>query len=202
VKVELVSLARLIPYEKNPRINDGAVDAVMRSIQEFGWRVPIVCDDQMVIICGHTRWKAATQLGLEKVLVHVAKDLTPAQIKAYRIADNQTSTLAEWDATLLPLELHDLEALDFDLSLLGFDEDDLSKWLGADVQEGLCDPDDVPEPPAPWGCVDGELCKRLLPQVVTCDLRSSIKAATEVGLDRAVGTIARGTGRSVRTPAA
>ena len=100
-----------------------------------------------MIIVGHTRWKAAKKLGLEKVPVHVATDLTPAQIKAYRIADNQTNTLAEWDATLLPLELHDLEALNFDLSLLGFDEDDLNKWLGGDVQEGLCDPDEIPEPP-------------------------------------------------------
>ncbi len=147
MKIELRKLSDIKPYPQNPRINDGAVDAVAASIREFGFQQPLVLDAEGVIIVGHTRWKAAQKLGLENVPVVVAKDLTPAQIKAYRIADNQTNTLAEWDAELLPLELHDLEALDFDLSLLGFDADDLNKWLGGEVQEGLCDPDEVPEPP-------------------------------------------------------
>jgi DNA modification methylase len=147
MKIELRKLSDIKPYPQNPRVNDDAVDAVAASIREYGFRQPIVVDPEFVIIVGHTRWKAAQKLGLDKVPVHVAKDLTPAQIKAYRIADNQTNTLAEWDAELLPLELHDLEALDFDLSLLGFDEDDLNKWLDGEVQEGLCDPDEVPEPP-------------------------------------------------------
>src|SRR5260221_14589376 len=124
MKIELWQLSRVKPYPDNPRINDAAVDAVAKSIREFGFRQPIVLDTEGVIIVGHTRWKAAQKLGLEKVPVHVAKDLTPAQIKAYRIADNQTNTLAEWDAELLPLELHELEALDFDLSPLGFDGDE------------------------------------------------------------------------------
>ncbi len=147
MKIELRKLSDIKPYPQNPRVNDDAVDAVAASIREFGFKQPLVVDAEGVIIVGHTRWKAAQKLGLEKVPVHVAKDLTPAQIKAYRIADNQTNTLAEWDPELLPLELHDLEALNFDLSLLGFDEDDLNKWLGGDVTEGLCDPDEVPEPP-------------------------------------------------------
>jgi hypothetical protein len=147
MKIELRKLSDIKPYPQNPRVNDDAVDAVAASIREYGFRQPIVVDAEGVIIVGHTRWKAAQKLGLEKVTVHVAKDQTPAQIKAYRIADNQTNTLAEWDAELLPLELHDLEALDFDLSLLGFDADDLNKWLGGKVTEGLCDPDEVPEPP-------------------------------------------------------
>jgi ParB-like chromosome segregation protein Spo0J len=147
MKIELRKLSDMNPYPQNPRVNDGAVDAVAASIREFGVQQPLVLDTDGVIIVGHTRWKAAQKLGLDKVPVHVAKDLTPAQSKAYRIADNQTNTLAEWDAELLPLELHDLEALDFDLSLLGFDEDDLNQWLGGEVTEGLCDPDEVPEPP-------------------------------------------------------
>jgi DNA modification methylase len=147
MKIELRKLSDIKPYPQNPRVNDSAVDAVAASIREYGFRQPIVVDTEGVIIVGHTRWKAAQKLGLDKVPVHVAKDLTPAQIKAYRIADNQTNTLADWDSELLPLELHQLEALDFDLSLLGFDEDDLNKWLGGEVTEGLCDPDDVPEPP-------------------------------------------------------
>lgn len=135
------------PYENNPRINDDAVAAVVASIREFGFRQPIVVDEDGVIIVGHTRFKAAQQLGLEKVPVHVAKDLTPAQIKAYRIADNQTATLAEWDYELLPIELADLQGLEFDLDLLGFDQDALSNLLNPDLKEGLTDPDDVPAPP-------------------------------------------------------
>ena len=91
MKIELRNVAEIRPYENNPRLNDDAVDAVAASIREFGFRQPIVVDADGVIICGHTRWKAAQKLGLEKVPVHVAKDLTPEQIKAYRIADNQTA---------------------------------------------------------------------------------------------------------------
>jgi len=147
MKIELRRLADIRPYPNNPRINDDAVDAVAASLREFGFRQPIVVDVDGVIICGHTRFKAAQKLGLDKVPVHVAKDLSPEQIKAYRIADNQTASLAEWDAKLLPLELADLEALDFDLGLLGFSPDELAKWTGTEVQDGLCDPDEVPEPP-------------------------------------------------------
>jgi len=135
------------PYEKNPRINDAAVDAVAASLKEFGWRQPIVVDTDGVIIVGHTRWKAAQKLGLEHVPVHVATDLTEAQIKAYRIADNQTATIAEWDYELLPLELADLQAMNFEMNLLGFAEDELANLLNPDGKEGLTDPDDVPEPP-------------------------------------------------------
>ncbi len=81
-------------------VNDDAVDAVAKSIREFGFRQPIVVDTEGVIICGHTRYKAAMQLGLEKVPVHVAKDLTPEQIKAYRIADNKTGELADLESRL------------------------------------------------------------------------------------------------------
>ena len=135
------------PYEHNPRINDAAVDVVATSIKEFGFRQPIVVDEDGVIIVGHTRFKAAQKLGLEKVPVHVAKGLTPAQVKAYRLADNKTGELAEWDYDLLPIELADLQGMDFDLDLIGFSQDDLARLLDPDVQEGLTDPDDVPEPP-------------------------------------------------------
>lgn len=147
MKIELILLKRLIPYENNPRTNDAAVEAVAASIREFGWRVPIVCDAQLQIICGHTRYKAAQQLGLEKVPVHVAKDLTPEQIRAYRIADNKTAELAEWNYDLLPIELSQLGEAGFDLQLLGFDADELAKLLDPGVKEGLCDPDEVPAPP-------------------------------------------------------
>src|SRR5215471_15685955 len=101
------------PYENNPRINGPAVDAVAASIQEFGFRQPIVVDEEGVIIVGHTRFKAALKLGLEQVPVHVAIGLTAAQAKAYRLADNQTATLSSWDDDKLPLELIGLQELGF-----------------------------------------------------------------------------------------
>jgi len=147
VKIELRSIEAIRPYEGNPRLNDQAVDAVAKSLREFGFRQPIVVDGEGVIIVGHTRWKAAQKLGLKQVPVHVAKDLSPAQIKAYRIADNQTASIAEWNYDLLPVELRDLEGMNFDLSLLGFSDADLTEILAPPGNEGLTDPDDVPEPP-------------------------------------------------------
>jgi ParB-like chromosome segregation protein Spo0J len=105
MQIELRSISEIVPYADNPRRNDDGVTAVAASLQEFGWRQPIVVDAEGVIVCGHTRWKAAQTLGLEQAPVHVATDLTPAQIKAYRIADNQTANLSTWDFDLLPLEL-------------------------------------------------------------------------------------------------
>ena len=147
MKVELWKLDRIKPYERNPRQNDQAVDAVAESIRQFGFRQPIVVDAEGVIICGHTRYKAALKLGLDKAPVHVATDLSPEKIKAYRIADNKTADLAVWDLDLLPIELADLQGMDFDLGLVGFSQDELAKLLDPGVQEGLTDPDNVPEPP-------------------------------------------------------
>jgi DNA modification methylase len=145
--VEMWHVDRVRPYDKNPRLNDDAVDAVARSIQEFGFRQPIVVDDEGVIIIGHTRFKAAKKLGLTEVPVHIARGLSPEKIKALRIADNKTAEIAEWNLELLPIELAELQAMDFDLGLLGFDQDELAKLLDPGVQEGLCDPDEVPAPP-------------------------------------------------------
>jgi DNA modification methylase len=145
--VEMRPVTSIRPYENNPRHNDAAVDAVAASIREFGWRVPIVCDEAMVIICGHTRYKAALKLGLEMVPVHIAVGLTPDQVKAFRIADNQSSDLSDWNYELLPIELGDLKAGDFDLGLLGFNPDELARLLDPGVQDGLTDPDEVPAPP-------------------------------------------------------
>jgi len=147
MKIELWKIADVKPYENNPRQNDAAVESVARSIKEFGFRQPIVVDEDGVIIVGHTRYKAALQLGLEKVPVHVAKGLSPAQVKAYRLADNKTAEIAEWNYDLLPIELSQLKDLDYDLGLIGFDTDELAKMLDPGVQEGVTDPDDVPEPP-------------------------------------------------------
>ena len=107
------------PYEKNPRKNDSAVEAVANSIKEFGFKVPIVIDKDNVIVCGHTRYKAAKKLGIDKVPCVIADDLTDEQIKAYRLADNKVSELAEWDIDLLGEELDGI--FDIDMSDFGFD---------------------------------------------------------------------------------
>lgn len=113
-------LTNLKPYEKNPRRNDEAVPAVVASIREFGFKVPIVIDSNGVIIAGHTRYKAAQELGLDNVPCIVADDLTPEKIKAFRLADNKTGELAEWDFALLSDELEELAALNFDMLDFGF----------------------------------------------------------------------------------
>ena len=117
------------PYENNPRVNDHAVDAVAASIKEFGFRAPILCDGDGVIIAGHTRLKAAQKLGMDTVPVITAEDLPPEKVQALRIADNQLSSLATWDDSILELELSALQAVDYDLSILGFDEEALARML-------------------------------------------------------------------------
>ena len=108
------------PYDKNPRKNDDAVRFVANSIREFGFRQPIIVDRDMVIICGHTRWKAAKSLKMKEVPVIVADDLTEEQVKAYRIADNSTGEVAEWDYDILVPEMDSLEYdfADFGLELM------------------------------------------------------------------------------------
>lgn len=108
----------LKPYEKNPRRNDMSVGLVANSIQEFGFKVPMVIDKNGVIVAGHTRYKAAKQLGMKTVPCVVADDLDEEQIKAFRLADNKVSEYSLWDMDLLSQELNDL--LDFDMSDFGF----------------------------------------------------------------------------------
>lgn len=148
MKIEIRSISEIRPYAHNPRKNDHAVDAVAKSLREFGFRQPIVVDEQDVIVVGHTRWKAALKLGLAEVPVHVATDLTPEQARAYRIADNATGAIAEFDLELLPLELLGLKDVNFDLSLLGFSENEIARMLAPAGLDGLTDPNAVPEPPA------------------------------------------------------
>jgi hypothetical protein len=145
--IEMRAVGTVRPYETNPRRNDGAVEAVAKSIREYGWRQPIVVDKDGVIVVGHTRLKAALSLGLERVPVHVATELTPEQARAYRLADNVTGGIATFDPDLLNAELLALKAVDYDLSLLGWNDADLDVRLAPRGNEGLVDPDDVPAPP-------------------------------------------------------
>jgi DNA modification methylase len=147
VELEFRPLDSIKPYPGNPRKNDDAVDAVVQSIKEFGFRQPIVVDKDGVIIVGHTRYKAAQKLGLDRVPVHVATELSPEQVRAYRIADNQSATLSTWNYDLLPIELSALKDDNFDLNLLGFDRDELTRILNPSAADGLTDPDEIPAPP-------------------------------------------------------
>jgi hypothetical protein len=136
MQVELRPLAALRPYTNNPRHNDQAVEAVAASIREFGFRQPIVIDEEGVIVVGHTRYKAALKLGLDKVPVHVATGLTPAQLKSYRLTDNQTAQLSTWDYDRLPLELGELQKLDFEMSLTGFSAEELTRCWRPGARKG------------------------------------------------------------------
>ena len=149
MKIVQKNITEITPYVNNPRLNDGAVEAVAESLRQFGFRQPIVVDEDGIIVCGHTRFKAAQLLELKRVPVHVATDLSPEQIRAYRIADNKTGELATWDMNLLPIEIAELQEAGIDWSLLGFDADDLARLMAGEegVAEGLTNPDDVPEPP-------------------------------------------------------
>jgi DNA modification methylase len=141
-------LEKLIAYARNPRKNASAVATVAASLKEFGWRQPIVVDEAMVILAGHTRLEAARQLGLTEVPVHVARGLTPAQARAYRLMDNRSNENAEWDDALLGLELDDLQLEGFDLTLTGFEDDELDRLLrGHDATGARDDEDDIPETP-------------------------------------------------------
>lgn len=122
MEIKIVSINKIKPYEKNPRKNDDAVDAVASSIKEFGWQQPIVVDSGGTIIVGHTRYKAAKKLKLEEVPIVVADKLTKEQVNAYRLADNKSGELACWDDNLLDQELNNI--LDIDMSQFGFSLDD------------------------------------------------------------------------------
>ena len=110
MEIKEIEIAELIPYDKNARRNNKAVNAVLKSIKKFGFKVPIVIDSDKVIVSGHTRYKAAQKLGLEKVPCITADDLSPEQIKAFRLADNKTAALAEWDLEKLEIEAEELPA--------------------------------------------------------------------------------------------
>ena len=117
-KIVYIEIDRLKEYENNPRKNEAAVSAVAESIKNFNFQVPIVVDANNVIVAGHTRVKAAQKLGMETVPCIIADDLTPEQIKAFRLADNKTGELAGWDFAKLEEELAALDG--FDMSAFGF----------------------------------------------------------------------------------
>ena len=138
MEIESISIDKLKPYKNNPRFNKDAIAGVKASISQFGFKVPIVIDKNNVIVCGHTRFKASQELGLKELPCIRADDLTDEQIKAFRIADNSVSSVAEWDIEKLSLELEDISidmsSFNLDLNFLNDpdqSDDDLdSGWYG------------------------------------------------------------------------
>lgn len=142
MQIEMKKVSDLIPYINNPRNNENAIDKVASSIKEFGFKVPIVIDKDNVVVTGHTRLLASKKLGLEEVPCVVATDLSKAQIKAFRIADNKVSEYATWDNDMLKVELEELEELDFNLGELNIDFSDFNLDFQAieefgDFEEGM-----------------------------------------------------------------
>lgn len=133
----MMRINELKPYEKNPRKNDSAVDAVAESIKEFGFKNPVIIDKDGVIVAGHTRLKAAKKLGLEEVPTIMADDLSEEQVKAFRLADNKTAELAGWDFDLLSEELKGITELN--MAAFGFDQsevEDPNETVEDDYSEG------------------------------------------------------------------
>src|SRR5882762_5724087 len=137
MEITFILTESITPYARNARkIPQQAIDKVAASIQEFGWRQPIVIDGQGVIICGHTRWLAAKKLGLQQIPVHTASNLTPVQVKAYCLMDNRSHQETDWDFDLLAIELLDLRGLNLDLDITGFDAREIDSLLiGAEDDE-------------------------------------------------------------------
>lgn len=140
LQVQEIELSRLLPWEDNPRLNEHAVDAVAESIRTFGFNVPILCDQNLTIVAGHTRWKAAQRLGMTKVPIIVV-EMTDAQRRAFSIADNKTAEIADWDFPKLRDVLEELRSEDIDIRNLGFSDEEIRRLL---LDESV-DEDSVPE---------------------------------------------------------
>ena len=148
-QVERWPVDKLVPYARNSRTHsDTQVAQIAASIKEWGWTTPVLVSEDGTLIAGHGRVMAARKLGLQEVPVMIARGWTEAQRRAYVLADNQLALNAGWDMDLLSIEMQDLNADGFDLSLIGFDDKMLDALLADKTEDGLTDPDDVPEPPA------------------------------------------------------
>lgn len=139
MQLEQWPIERCIEYARNPRKNDHAVDKIAAAIKEYGFRVPIVAKSDGLVVDGHLRLKAAKKLGLAQVPVILADDMTDAQIKAFRLSVNRVAQEAQWDLDLLKIELQDLDAEGFDLSLTGFEVNELSAMFDPEEEDELPD---------------------------------------------------------------
>src|ERR1700730_18648813 len=133
--VEYWPIERLQPYARNPRRNDAAVDRMCASLQEFGFKIPVLAKSDGEVVDGHLRLKAARKLGITEVPVILCDEWSEAQVKAFRIMVNRSVTWAAWDEELLAIELQELNAADFDLSLTGFDQREIDGLLAIPEEE-------------------------------------------------------------------
>ena len=148
-QIEHWPLERLIPYAKNPRLHSEAdLDKIAAAILRWGWTMPVLADEQGVLLAGHARAGAAARLGLKSIPVIVASGWSEEEKRAYRLADNQLAARASWDPERLHTELRELELANFDLGLIGFEPDQLETILAGLGSSGLTDPDSVPEVPS------------------------------------------------------
>lgn len=130
-ELKMWPLEKFVEYEKNPRVNDHAVDKIASAIKEFGFRVPMLAKSSGLIVDGHLRLKAARKLGMKTIPVLLADDMSDKQIKAFRISVNKMADLADWDYDLLRIEMGELNASGFDMGLLGFGDRELVKFMAA-----------------------------------------------------------------------
>lgn len=188
--VELMPLSAIKPYANNPRRNEAAIAKVAESIRSAGFRQPIVVDEQMVILVGHTRRLAAMQLGLTKVPVHVARGLSPAAARAYRLSDNRTAQDALWDDDALRVELEAIDAEGTDLASTGFDPEEFAALLGrTTVAKFAAEPDEAPPLPKTPVARPGELYQLGIHRLLCGDARVSADWARLMGDDRADAVI-------------
>jgi len=156
--IEYWPIERLVEYARNPRKNDAAVDRMCCSIKEFGFKIPCLVLSDGEVVDGHLRLKAARKLGITEIPVILCDEWTPAQVRAFRLMVNRSVSWAEWDEELLSQELLALKALDFDLGLTGFEDEELARLLAAqDAAEGLTDEDSIPELSDTPVCEAGDL---------------------------------------------
>jgi DNA modification methylase len=158
LQIHIWPIDRLVFYARNPRKNDAAVDRMCASIREFGFKIPVLARGDGEVVDGHLRLKAARKLGITEVPVILCDEWTPQQVKAFRLMVNRSVTWADWDEELLALELQELNAAHFDLSLTGFEGDELARLLASEEPTaGLIDEDAVPEVPEAPTSISGDL---------------------------------------------
>ena len=157
MQIEYLKIEDVIPYANNPRNNDDeAVERVASSIKEYGFKNPLIVDKDNVIVAGHTRYKAAKRLGIDSIPTIKADDLTPAQIKAFRLADNKVSEYSSWNNEMLAIELEELQEFDFELNSTGFEDWELDNLLNPvtddDLQDFLIEKESKPKEPKKIKC--------------------------------------------------
>ena len=135
LEIQIWPVEKLVLYDRNPRRNDGAIDRMMASIREFGFKIPVLARSDGEVVDGHLRLKAARKLGIREVPVLLCDEWTPEQVKAFRLMVNRSVTWADWDEELLALELRDIQAAGFDLTLTGFDVKEIDDLLAAPDEE-------------------------------------------------------------------